>query len=196
MKTSVKTVFFLLTCLCITSFSYAQKNERKGFFLGIGIGPGLVFYDAVQVTSFNFETEKENKVTFITDFKIGYAPTNQLAIYWTSKVAWFNTTGNFSDEEFFTINGFGGVGASYFLKDTAPSPYFNVGIGYSSWSQLNIENAEEAINAFALGLSAGAGYEFARHWSAEVNLTYGKPSNDNFATRATAIRLTINYLLY
>jgi hypothetical protein len=128
----LKSTFLLMLCLLSTSFSYAQKNERKGFFLGIGIGPGLVSYDAISFNGSRFGTEKENKFTFMSDFKIGYAPTHQLALYWTSKVAWFKTSSAFSEDENLTINGLGGLGVSHFLKDVAPSPYFNVGVGYAS----------------------------------------------------------------
>ncbi len=190
----LKTAFLVLICLCTSSFSYAQKNERKGFFLGIGVGPGLVAYKT-SFTGFDFLSEKKTKVTFMSDFKIGYAPTDQLAIYWTSKVAWFNSD-FLSEEKNLSINGFGGVGASYFLETEAPSFYFNGGIGYATWSVLNTENTNASLNTFGLGLSAGAGYEFARHWSAEANFTFGKPKDGDFTVNTTAVRFTINYLLY
>jgi len=190
----LKTAFLVLICLCTSAFSYAQKNERKGFFLGIGIGPGVVAYKT-SFTGFDFLSEKNSKVTFMSDFKIGYAPTDQLAIYWTSKVAWFNSD-FLSEENNLAINGFGGVGASYFLETIAPAFYFNGGIGYATWSVLNTENADASINTFGLGLSAGVGYEFASHWSAEANLTFGKPKDGDFTVNTTAVRFTINYLLY
>jgi hypothetical protein len=128
----------------------------------------------------------------MSDFKIGYAPTDNLAIYWMSKVAWFNEEINFDDKTLH-INDVGGLGASYFFNKSAPSPYFNGGIGYPTFTPLY---GEDMINYSGLGISAGAGYEFASHWSAEANFTYGKPSYEEAYINIAALRLTVNYLLY
>src|SRR5680860_351446 len=76
-------IFFLLI---ISSFSNAQQYEpqnieRKGFFLGVGLGPGIISYKGGYKNN-NSSFERQNKITFMSDFKIGYAPTDNLAIYW------------------------------------------------------------------------------------------------------------------
>ena len=168
-----------------------QYFERKGFFLGLGLGPGLISYKRGYENN-NSSFDRQNKITFMSDFKIGYAPTDHLAIYWMSKVAWFNLDRNFEDKNLY-INGLGGIGASYFVNKSAPSPYFNGGIGFSTFMPL-IEN--DGVNFTGLGISAGAGYEFVSHWSAEINFTYGKPSYEGSYINIAALRLTVNYLLY
>lgn len=48
---------------------YAPKNpERKGFFLGIGLGPGIISYKG-GVENYNIELERQTKVAFMSDLK-------------------------------------------------------------------------------------------------------------------------------
>ena len=88
----------LLLCLapCMTQDAQAQ---RKGFVLGFGVGPGQVYYFQSQDAPFSRHTPTKTKLALVTDFKIGYAPNEQLMLYWFSNVAWLRPNdGTFIDE--------------------------------------------------------------------------------------------------
>jgi len=173
----------------------AQNNERKGFILGLGVGAGFNSYQ------FDFELSgidfmRESKVAVVSDFRIGYAPTEQIAIYWVSRASWYNQEGSFSlgGEKVFVINGMAGLGGTYYLEPEAPCFFVNAAVGYSNWFTPFEENVE---NNLAFGAGLGGGYEFSKHWSSELNFTGGKPSGDDgFSVSTWAARLTINYLMY
>ena len=168
---------------------YAQNNERKGFILGFGAG---ISHNSYQFSSGGFEGEKENVTAVATNFKLGFAPTNQIAIYWNSQVAFFNMDDGFGDN-IFTLNGIGGLGGSYFLNETAPSIYVNAIVGFSNWGSIS-DSTTDNLTGFGFGI--GGGYEFARHWTADCNLTIGKPKEDSLELDVSSVRVTINYLMY
>ncbi|MCX6601474.1 MAG: hypothetical protein NT025_07915 [bacterium] len=181
----------IVACMVIglTTHAKAWDGERKGFVLGIGLGPG---YTTFKQKFGSYERDRENKGALVTDFKIGYAPTNQLALYWMSKVSWFSMTYGL-DDKVTTTAGTAGLGASYYVQPRAPSAFVCGGIGYSTWSWPFEEDAESWMG---LGLTAGGGYEFARYWNVEGNLIWGNPSKDGCETDFVTFKVTVNVLGY
>jgi opacity protein-like surface antigen len=187
----------------LASVAYAFNGERKGFILGLGAGPGI--------TSYSLEVDgesgdDESKFGLNTDFRIGYAPSDLVQIYWMSKVAWFSQefvtdftydpyTQEYDavEEDVTVATGVAGLGATYFFQPTAPSPFILGGIGYSSFSTPFESDSESQIG---FGIAAGGGYEFAKHWTIEGTLTYGKPSEDDFSWSVVGLKATINWLGY
>ncbi len=110
-----------------------------------------------------------------TDFKIGYAPTNTLAIYYDNKVSWFGIT-NAIGEDVTIASGLTALGVTYFFKPDAPSSFVSGGVGVSSWALPLEDNPPDPWSGF--GLFVGGGYEFAKHWSTEINLIWGNPSDE------------------
>lgn len=185
--------------LCAATASFAWDGTRKGFVLGLGAGGGLASF---KTTTRSFEGERQNDFALMTDFKAGFAPNQQLAIFWMSKVSWFGRdytiiTGPFSSEKvsFTVANGVGGLGMSYYFRPEGSSPYVTGGLGFSSWGT-PFEEGSEALYGF--GFVLGAGYEFAKHWSLEANLALGRPDNEdfNYGINTLAARVTINVLGY
>ena len=186
----------------VNTNAHAFDGQRKGFLLGIGLGPGYTsFTQEVAVSVFGFhesaKSDRENKIGVITDFKIGYAPENSWAIYYTSKVSWFgmkNALGN----DVTVSNGLGAVAMTYWFKPQFPSPFIAGGLGYSTWS-LPFENNPPATWT-GFGLFAGGGYEFSKHISIEGSLSWGKPKHKVFgfevSSNALSFMLTINALAY
>lgn len=190
-------IILILGFVCVSaSSSYALDGKRKGFIIGIGAGAGL--------TSFKekwgaFESDRESKMAIMTDFKLGYAPSNQFAIFWTSKVSWLRlkTEGNafVPSSSFTVVNGMGGLGLAYYFQPEGPSPYLTGGLGFSSWGTPFEEGTD---TLYGSGLALGVGYEFSRHWSIEGGLVLGSPKDADFdySIDTMAIRLTINVLGY
>lgn len=132
----------------------------------------------------------------MSDFRIGYAPSNLLQIFWMSKVSWFKLE-NSLGEDVIIANGFGGVGVTYSFNPTGPSPFITGGLGFSTWA-LPFEQGAETMTG--LGVVAGVGYEFARHWSVEFDLMRGQPNTKEsgleLTTNALSFKLTLNVLAY
>ncbi len=199
----------LVPVLLINAASaFAWDGKRKGFVLGAGAGGGLASYK-FYYTSSGFrsnettENERESKFALMTDFKIGYAPSNQVAIFWMSKVAWFGYSFEYRDEfinlsESYTItNGIGGVAVAYYFNPEGPSPYLTGGLGFSTWDAPFEEDSDGISGS---GFALGAGYEFSKHWSLEGNLTWGSPNEedqgDELGVKTLAVRVTVNVLGY
>jgi hypothetical protein len=127
----------------------------------------------------------------MTDFRLGYAPTNQIVIYYDNKVSWFKTdygeeivvdlnTGNanvlgFADV--MVLSGLTGFGVNYFFAPQAPSPFVTGGLGLAS--AMAFESGASAKIGF--GFFIGGGYEFAPHWYVEGDLCYGSATNSESA---------------
>lgn len=183
----------LLSCVCFSTDAYALDGKRKGFILSFGIGPSLTSYTQ---SVGDFTSDRENDFGVGTDFRIGYAPSNQFMIYYTNKVTWILGFENALDEKVTIVNGVGLLGLSYYFETAAPSIYFTGTIGVSSWSAL--EDSNDAWSGFGLG--AGIGYEFSKYWSTEFNFMWGNPGDSiegiEVETNAIGIMFTVNATWY
>jgi len=198
-----KLVLAALIAAFIFGFSapgFAFDKVRKGFILGFGLGPGYDMYTETRDSS-GTEVGKfdESKISLFSDFKIGYAPSNQLMVYWMSKGAWFGVDSTIIDDEMDEVSilgGVGGLGATYFFRPEAPSLYISAGVGFSSWS-LPFEGSDPWTG---LGMAGSIGYEFAPNWTVEASVLWGQPSNETDDYKKDvdnmAIGLTINVLGY
>ena len=202
----MRKVFFLILIVLITLFLIVSANafdgKRKGFILGFGIGPGLTSFTQ-EVAGRDYyqdwvivKSDRSNKMAIMTDFKIGYAPTDFYEIYYTSKVSWFGIT-NVLGDNVTIANGLGALGATYYFTPQVPSPFISGGIGFSTWAT-PFESGSKTWTGF--GLFAGVGYEFARHWSVEFDLLWGKPGTSEFgidvSSNAFSVKATVNVLGY
>jgi len=189
----------LIACLtlCVATSASAFDGNRKGFILGGGLGLGLTsFTQTVEFMGMSTTSDRENKFAVMTDFKIGYGATEQVLVYYTNKVSWFSLENVYGDNVII-VNGVGGVGMTYFFQPVTPSPYIMGGLGLSTWNA-PFEEGSEAWYGF--GLAVGAGYEFSRHYSIEVNLTWGEPGKEvggvKASSNALSLMVTINALAY
>lgn len=159
--------------------------QRKGFVLNLGAG--------VAMTNLDFgQGESRNRVGVATDFKIGYAPTDQLLIYYSNDASFF-TIDDFEDN--LTVSGVSAIGASWFLQPAAPTFFFDAAIGLAGLTFFDTADGDsDGYNG--LGVAIGAGYEFARHWLIDVDLIFGSPGEDGFSVDTRTIRFAINWLLY
>jgi len=170
-----------------------REQGRKGFIIGFGVGPGFTTFNPMP-SPLSTSSERVIKGAVMTDFKIGYAPSSKVAIYWTSKVAWFgyepeNRFGSAGSSTH--TNGSAGLGFSYFQEAKAPTLFFTGGIGYSTWGGF-----DDANSILGWGSFLGLGYEFVPHWSLELNYTQGNPTAGEWHLKTQALRFTINYWRY
>jgi opacity protein-like surface antigen len=182
----------LVVCLCIygltVSTVFAFDGKRKGFILGGGLGFGYLSTN-VSVQS---ESDSEGQGVFLTEFKIGYAPSNTLEIYYISKGSWWGA----GDITFvMTISA---IGVSKYLDSKEETGVFLTGgLGLAA-SDAPFEKDIDSSNGW--GLFGGIGYEFANHWTIQADILYSHISEEVFDINITndyiGIRATINVLAF
>jgi hypothetical protein len=169
--------------LCLTAISifaaeaFALDGERKGFILGFSAGPGMTSFtqSIADTAGHKFESDRENKFGVGTDFRIGYAPSNQVIVYYTNKLTWLRFTNAF-DQDVTIVNGVGLLGVSYYMKTEAPSVYLAATIGVSTWGV-----TDDIGNAWrGFGVGGTVGYEFTKYWSIEGTVMWGNPGDTEF----------------
>lgn len=181
-KLRLNTLLYIL--LLAFSNLYAFDGERKGFILGGGIGAG---YLSTSV-SFNSFSDTDNRAVFLTNFKIGYAPSNTLEIFYISKVSWWGE----SDITF--ILGLSAIAATVYIDNTTETGWFvSGGVGLSALSA-PFETDLESSNGF--GFFGGGGYEFSSHWSVELDLLYSTITEGGADFNYFGVLMTVNVLAF
>ena len=163
---------------------FALDGTRKGFVIGIGVGPGMTSYTIGN-------SDRESKFALASDFKIGAGISEKLLVYYVSRVSWFSH--DLPTETVTAANGIGLVGSSYYFKTDVPSFYVLGSVGLSSWSY-PFESTSDTWTG--LGVSVGAGYEFAKHYAAEATVNWGNPGSDNVDVDALSFMVTVGVLAY
>lgn len=194
-----KFVVFLSVVLVVVVATSVQAfdGKRKGFILGGGAGLGVTSFDqTLRVPGFQDATsDRESKLGLATEFKIGGGFNDQFLLYYVNRAAWFSIENIFS-QDVTIANSVGLVGISYYFQPTSPSPYLVAVLGISSWDA----PFEDTTAQVGVGLGAGLGYEFARHWSLEATINWGQPSDEDLGveveTDALSVLLTISGLAY
>ena len=160
--------------------------RRKGFIIGLGAGAGIHQTPAFRVVDrFGRVVSSgggENKLAIATNFTVGYAPGDQLLLYYSNKAA-FTT-----DDRVDTV-GVTGFGITYMLRPTSPTPFVSgsVGVG-AAGTFIGSSNVETGA-----GFSIGGGYEFARHLSLNGDAMFVRLGNGQSHTVYKAL---FNYLFY
>ena len=155
MRTALRITTLCLSFLCINAMSAsAFDGERKGFSLGIGIGPGYIHWSDPE----NIQQD-ESSATLQFDTRVGSGLTAHSQVYFTLKG--FTLVGTQSG---FDVLGGGvaGLGLSYYFSSSAPSIYVTGGAG--AMVHTNI------FTSYSGGpmINAGFGVEVVRHVGLEV----------------------------
>ena len=143
---------------------------------GLGLGMSSYTFEAVGLTS-----DRGSRFAFMTDFKIGYAPTNQVEIVYSNKAAWFNDKIFFGGNVTF-LNNISTAAVNYYFKPEGPTPFISGGLGLASLSEPFEDNSgiNDIGNWAGFGFYVGGGYEFAKHFAVTLDLMYGLPQiNDS-----------------
>jgi hypothetical protein len=197
---SMLIVAVVVASMAVSAFAF--DGRREGFILGGGFGLGSTSHtEKHEYPGYSYSTNGESKVGFQTNFKIGWGASQQLEIYYTQISSFFSTSSVYI-RDVTILDAIGAIGASYSFKPVAPTPFITGGLGMSIWAVPFEDNPPEAWSGF--GLYGGVGYEFYKHYSAELDLAYGKPKlsksyffgSEEWSTSAFSVRLTINALAY
>ncbi len=151
---------------------FAFDGARKGFILGGGVGAGFLSHEMI----FQSRSDTENAAVFLTEFKIGGAPSNSLEVYFISKGA------HLADEEI-TLNA---AGVTKYLGKTGTGVFLTGGVGLTT-----IETSDEGF-----GLFGGIGFEFAKHFTVETNILYSRVDEASTDSESFSFRVTVNGLAF
>lgn len=152
----------LLLLLTVANSSFAFNGQRKGFVLGFGAGGGMVSWDQnLDRKGWGpFQSDdSEKRGALLTDFELGYAPSDRLMIVYCNSVTWFRF--QVAYESFRTAaSGVTGARLTYFLRPQAPSAFVSGSIGFASFAT-PFDSEFESANGIGGGIRIG--YEWRRH---------------------------------
>lgn len=148
------TVFFAVFAALPLAAQDDGESQRKGFFIGYGLGPGITTGDP------------DTKVGLAAEFKMGATVGESVLVY-------YNARGNTFGGEFVDLNlsAFHGLGVAYEVP-SAPGFSINGGVGISSWWTFTDGEIDADVG---FGLAGGFGYEFIDHFVFNVGATWGQP---------------------
>ena len=160
--------------------------RRKGFIIGVGAGAGIHRTPTFRVLDrFGRVVSSgggENTLAIVTNFNVGYAPSDQLLLYYSNKAA-------FTTDDRVDAVGVTGFGITYMLRRTSPTPFVSgtIGVG-AAGTFIGSSKAETGA-----GFSIGGGYEFARHLSLNGDAMFVRLGNGQ---NHTVYKALFNYLFY
>jgi Bacterial SH3 domain len=170
----------------------ASSKPRKGFIIGFGGGVGLYREPLPAYYGYGYGYTYStagggtaNNVGLATDLQIGYAPTDQVLVYYLNSV-------QFSNSANYDIVGLTGVGVTYLLRPRSPSWYVTGGIGAATGAEVDYGSGTVGPVDRGRAFSVGGGYEFARHWFLGGDAMFLSLNQ----TSHTVLRGTITWIFY
>ena len=165
----------LALAMLATLFSgtgFAFDGNRAGFILGIGAGGG---YARTSLTPPSYPDLTQSRFAGKTDFFIGYAPSNRLAITWSNKVSWYSWKTFITQEDIILTSSTGGLGITYFLSEDVNANFIQAVTGFN-FVFAPFEDDDDSSTGF--GLSIGVGREVSKNWIIGLDATWGRPESD------------------
>ena len=148
----------------IAGAAFAFDGKREGLILGAGLGLGLSDY-SMDVLYDSFEDLHPTDTEFglgTIGGRIGGGFNERVLMY----------LGGLGVSAVDVIVNITGLGMTWYTRDTSPSWYF------SGLAGLGTVDPDGLKSHYGFGISAGVGWEFARHWSAEASLGWLRASRD------------------
>jgi opacity protein-like surface antigen len=204
----------------------AFDGQRKGFIIGLEVGPGLVHVRS----NADSRTDELSRGALSLNATLGYAPSNTFQIYFYHRMNvfkfgelgqayedWFEEIQNetFKGIGYILLTPFvlpflpvkashsaGGIGFSGFVNESAPSFFFSGGFGWSIIADPYLEDLLSTANDTmgGIGLVAGVGYEFRPNVSTELQFMYGSSDrgawSDYDSRSAFSVSLVMKVLAY
>lgn len=146
----------------------AFDGKRKGFFFSVGTGPGISVRSVVGSYFYG-------KPAFTLDYKIGYAPSERLLIYLTTRSSFdggysynYTNAGEFRHSELaFQVDGTYGLGFMLFPSQSN-NLYFSGCFGWGATIDLDYF----LTDSLGFGISGGIGYEIFPNLAIDLTLDY------------------------
>ena len=166
--------FVIIVCfLLLYPFGKIQAydGKRAGFFFGIGIEPGISAY---RPAYYNGDSYFYGKPSFTLNYKVGYAPSETLLIYFTTRPSIdggytynYFQEGNFNRKSGDTFDGTSGLG--FMLFPNRDSDFYISGcFGLGT----RIDFSFLSLDSTGFGISGGIGREIFPNLTVDLTLDY------------------------
>lgn len=163
------------------------EAQRGGFIIGFGLGAGLT---SLRPESHGVQGDRQTAAAVFTDLKIGYAPSEQVAVYYANQASFFKLD-DARDDVTLHATGLTGIGVTYFLGPE--SPYALDGsVGLASFGILFDDGTTDLHTG--PGLSLGGSVALSDVWFLDIDLLFGRPADDSIDYRTLALRAAIAVL--
>lgn len=180
-KEIVRIILILLALVISADHTAAGvfNNQRKGFTLGLGIGPAITSVSSKREVypDMHEEIDSKSEAGFGFKFTMGYAPSNKIEAYFYGAYYIF---GEAYETEYFNIIHLRyekstvlqthyvlGIGVRLYPREEAPSLFYGGGVINSIFIDPFIKSEIERP-----GIYLEAGYEITRYWSLSANLIW------------------------
>ncbi len=174
-KTGSRLGAAVLLSLLAAARLVAFDGQRKGFILGVGFGAGSL--------SYHDPSWSHSQATFEFNLKIGYAPSNNLEVYYLNIVSYFESMGR-------SYSGGGGLfGVTRYFDPAGKGLFLCGGAGYGFFWEMDWNS----IDLSGFGAFAGLGYEIGKHWNIQADVLYTDLEN---GARTWGFRVTLNTLAF
>lgn len=160
-----KVLLSLVIAILVTTSANAFDGNRKGFVLGGSVGLGYAGFGSTDCP----RCERAESGGLQTALIIGAGLSDKTILSYTGLQFWrLGSSHSYSEVGYVLLPS---VELRIFSKITAPSMFYGFGIGPTIYDNDGYTGGD---NSFSAGIAphAGAGYEFAKHWSVEARLAY------------------------
>ena len=175
----VDTVSYKNTYNSSKNYSYTSSSKgREGFIIGFSYGRQSTEIDLSILSNYDYNsymsTSGDDEGS-ATDFKIGFAPSSSLAIYYTNKVAWYNGDVSLSHT---------GIGATFFLNSSnvdrwKQSAFITASIGRSELDSNLYGSYDDSMDG--TGYSFGVGVEPAKNLMIEMVWCFARIEENSYS---------------
>jgi len=189
----VARALLVLWTLALPSSSLAFDGQREGFVLGGGLGAGLVsFEQEISGGGLTVSTERQEEGALATGFVIGAGLNETTVLAYSARVSWFSIV-NLRGDDVTVTHALGTVALTQYRRPVAPSFYYSMGVGFSTWDLPFEEDSGDPW--IGLGLRGGVGYEFHSHFAVELSLGWGEPSTEEGGFDVSSNAISVNVVL-
>ena len=172
----------IVLVLCAASVS-AFDGNRKGFVLGGGLGFAPYVHSSASVSVFDgFSVSGDvDKSGVAIKLYLGYAWDEYNMLVYEGNYAGVDEDNNSY------IQGIDCAAWYHYFGEKGKTFYTILGLGLYSADSDNSDRTDPGI-----GYMVGLGYEFARHWQVDMQLTGGKSEDDYFDYGHTNLTLMVS----
>ena len=179
-------VFSILFLALLYDTVNAQEMGRKGVILGGGLGGGVNHIDDFSNFRSDQLTSLTTNATLLTEFRIGYAPSNTLEIYYFGKGSWWRK------DDVTILLGLTGLGVTKYLVQSGNGVFLKGGLGFALFDT-PFDDPFNSSDGF--GLFGGLGYKLSRHWSIETDVFFAYINGSGGDLVIAGFKITLNFLI-
>lgn len=136
----------------------SSSVKREGFYISLGGG-----YQITNSEYTNGDTHSANGLA--TSFHIGYGFTNDIIVYYSSDVSWYDSDSADPETQ---VAGLGGIGITYYLSEYMNDDTLYMKASYGLTSTYMLSDAS-AWSMTGTGFLLGVGYNLTDSWSVEAD---------------------------